>query len=193
MIHEQLQWVTKREVILNVIVSVIASALLYLVHLFYDPSTVFMASIALHVAGINLVVYLSRKVGLASLYMILVSIITITLTDIGIVGFPKIVVFFVSSLIFEFAYLFFKIHFHNIPLDIVLGTSIGMASIPFTTALFISLNITSFPLSLLNLVLLSFAVGLGTSVIIFLLWHNIEKTKIIIKLQSYLQSLTRKL
>lgn len=192
-LHENVAWVTRRELLLNVLVALFISVLLYLVNQFFAHSTLFIVSIILLVLGMNFVVYVSKKVGLVSLYMFLVSIMTITSPEIGVVGFPKIVVLFVAAFIFEGIFLFLKLHLHNIPLDVVIGTSVGMASIPFTTALFISLHVATISVALLNFVLLSFAVGLGTSVVLFLIWHNIEKTKYVIKLESYLQSLTRKL
>lgn len=191
--HENVAWVTRREVVLNLIVALFVSLLLYVANQLFAHSTLYILSVILLVLGMNFVVYVSRKIGLVSLYMFLVSILTNTLPEIGVVGFPKIVVLFVAALIFEGIFLFLKIHIHNIPLDIVVGTSIAMASIPFTTALFISLNVATLSIALFNFMLLSLAVGLAASTVMFLIWHNIEKTKTVIKLESYLQSLTRKL
>ena len=138
----------------------------------------------------NTCVYLIKKTGIAALFYVLTAIFTFWINDISVGGGNKILTFFLAGLVFEIIFLFLKVKVHNIPLDMIIGTSISTASMVIITAFVLSKDLAwSFPLGLLNLVLLAFAVGLIASTVTFLIWHNVEHTKTIIWLESWLMSL----
>ena len=75
------------------------------------------------------------------------------------------------------------------PLDLIIGTSISTGSLIIITALFLSSGLVrSFPLELLNLILLAFGLGIIASTLFFVLWHYFKNTKFIILLESYFLS-----
>lgn len=190
--HEHIQMIRPKSIIFTLIVAVITALLIFLSNLFFSPTASFIISLIFLVAGMNFVVYLIKKVGIATLFYVFTAILTFWINDIGVLGWKKILVFFFAGLIFEIIFLFLKLHLHNVQLDMVVGTSLSAASISLFMAFALSEGLaSSFPIGLLNLIILAMAVGLGASVVTFLLWHNIERMKPVLKLESYLMSLAR--
>lgn len=190
--YEHIQTIKLKEMIFVLIVAALISLLLFISYLIFSPTVSFIFSLAFLVLGMNFCVYLIKKTGIATIFYFLTAIFTSHLNDIGALGGQKIFTFFLAGLIFEVIFIFLKAHLHNIPLDMIIGTSLSTASIALITAFALSEGLaSSFPLALINYILMALAVGLAASIIVFLIWHNIEKTKLIIKLESYLMSLLR--
>jgi len=188
--HEHIQGIKLKSIIFTLTVAIIISALIFICSFHYSPSTFFIISLVLIVMGMNLCVYFIKRTGIATLFYVFTAALTFWIDDFGVLGWKKLLVLFFAGIIFEIIYLIFKIKFHNVPLDIIVGTSLSAASIPFLTAFILSERIaSSFPIELLNFILLSFAIGLIASTVTFLFWHHLEHTKPILKLESYLISL----
>jgi len=188
--HEHIQKIKTKEFILIVVVAVVISALLYLNNFFFGDHFVYIISLALIVLGMNFIVYTIRKSGVATLFYLLTALFTFFIAEVGIFGWKKIMVFFIAGVIFELIFLILKIELHNLTLDVIIGTSFSMVSIPLTTAFLLSSGLaSSFPLVLINWLVLTFVVGLVAAVITSLIWHEIKQTKPILKLESYLMKL----
>ncbi|HIH10852.1 TPA: hypothetical protein HA241_01555 [Candidatus Woesearchaeota archaeon] len=188
--QEHIQLIRAKNAIFTLIIAFITSLFIFFGNLLFSPSISFIVSLVLIVAGMNTCVYLIKKTGIAALFYVLTAIFTFWINDISVGGGNKILTFFLAGLVFEIIFLFLKVKVHNIPLDMIIGTSISTASMVIITAFVLSKDLAwSFPLGLLNLVLLAFAVGLIASTVTFLIWHNVEHTKTIIWLESWLMSL----
>ncbi len=188
--HEHIQLIRLKSLIFTLVIASIISLLIFASNLFFSPTTSFMVSLALMVIGMNFTVYLIKKAGIATLFYVFTAVLTFWIDDIGVLGWEKIITFFFAGLIFEIIFLLLKVRVHNVPLDMIIGASLSTASISLITAFALSEGLaSSFPVELINLILLAFAVGLIASTVIFLIWHQVERTKIIIKVESWLMSL----
>ena len=190
--HEHIRPIKIKDFFFVGMIVIITSLFLFVGNFIFPPTHSFIISLFFIVCGMNLTVYLTKKTGIAALFYVLTAIFTFPLNDLGVVGGGKLLTLFFAAFVFEIIFLFLKFHFHSIPLDMIIGTSLSIASIPLISAFSLSLELaSSFPTALLNFILLAFSVGLGSSVIMFVIWHYIEKTKFIIKLESWLMSLGR--
>lgn len=190
--HEHIQLLRLKDIFFVVVVATMVSLLLVAGNIFLSPTLSFIVSLLFLTLGMNCCVYLLKKTSIATLFYVLVAALTFWLNDIGVVGGNKILTFLLAGLLFEILFLFLKVKVHNIPIDMIIGTSISTAGIVIITAFILSPDLAwSFPLELLNLVLLAFAIGIIASMSAFLLWHQVEHTKFIIRLESYLMSLGR--
>ncbi|MEK6903447.1 MAG: hypothetical protein AABW64_02260 [Nanoarchaeota archaeon] len=132
-------------------------------------------------------VHLVRKAGSATLFYVIGAIFTYSINDIGHTGISKVITFLIAGILFELIFLIFKLEMKRIQLDIVAATAISAATIPLTTGFLLSFNVTLHMISsIINLMLVSFFVGLAGAVISFLAWHHVRTTKMILKYE-YLQ------
>lgn len=190
--HEHIQMISMKEIVISAVIALIASFFILLGNTIFAPSFSFLATLIFLVIGMNFAVYLIKKTGIATLFYVLTAIMTFHLDDIGVFGMKKILVFFLAGLLFEAGFLFFKLHIHSLPLDMLIGTSLSTTSIPLLTAFSLSPGLaSSFPVGLFNLMLLALAVGLVASVLAAIIWYDVERAKPILKLESYLMSLRR--
>ena len=175
-----------KDIYFLIIIALIISLFQYLAVYLFNPSIAFIISLSVIAIGINCVILILRRSGVAGIFLVLNSLITLFLNDIGLIGFSKVIVFLLVGAIFELIYLFLKGHIHNIPLDLFFGTSISMANIPIFVAYILSPNLAaSFPIALLNLMVIAFVTGLAASLIVFVVWGLFEGTKAGIKIISY--------
>ncbi|PIN74137.1 hypothetical protein COV20_00805 [Candidatus Woesearchaeota archaeon CG10_big_fil_rev_8_21_14_0_10_45_16] len=190
--HEHLIILKPKDYFCVGVVSVLSSFLMLIGSLFTSPSVSLILSLALLIIGMNLSVYLIKKAGVAVIFSLLTGIFTFFLNDIGVLGWQKIITFLVSGLLFELIFLLLKIRVHDVPLELIIGSSLSAVTVVLVSAFLLSSSLArSFPLELLNLLLLAFVVGLFSSVLFFLFWQAVEQSKLILKLESYLMSLNR--
>ncbi len=188
--YEHVQTPRFRELIFVFCVSVVTSILAWFFGLVFLESYSLIAFTVLATVFLNFVVYLTKKTGFATILLFLVGILTFSLRDIGVSGFTKILALTLVGVIFEIVFLILKFEIHNVPFDMVIGSILSMAALPVITSFLVSANLaSSFPLSLVNISLVSAAVALITSVITFLVWYNIRNTRPIVKLEAYLADL----
>ena len=190
--HEHLQKISRKEVSFVAVLAVVVSVLMFVVSSMVEPWIALLVSLALLVVALNLTVYICKKSGVVLLLFVFVSVLTFVLEDVGVVGWKKVVTFLLAALIFELVFLYLKAHLHAVPLDMIIGSTLSAGSIPLISAFLLSVHLaSSFPLELLNLILVAFAVGLASAVITFLLWLHIQRTKPILKLESFLNDLEK--
>jgi len=185
--YEHFQKIRVKELIFIASLAVITALLLFISSFIFNPPLLFIVSLSILALGMNFLVYLIKKTGIATLFYLFTSIFTFYLQDIGVISWEKIITFLLAGILFEVVFLILKLEIHSLPLDMIIGTSISTASVPLIGAFLLSAGLaSSFPLALINLIILAFAVGLGASVITFIIWYNVRNTKFIIKLESYL-------
>ena len=181
-----------KEIIFTLVAAGIVSLLIFITNSFASPVSSLIFSLTLMAFVMNLLVYIIKKSGVATIFYVFIGMFTFHLLDLGFLGFKKFFTLLLAGLVFEFVFLFFKKSLPSIRLDLVLGTSISTASIPLITGFILSARLaSSFPSELINLTLLGFISGLFSSILAFLFWLKIRKTKRIIELQSYLLCLAR--
>lgn len=176
----------KRFKIIDIIAIIILAGLWlllsFLLDRFLDPQASYILSLLIAVTLMSFTVHLVRKAGSATLFYALGALFTYSINDLGTIGSDKLIVLIIAGIIFELIFLIFKLEVKNIQLDIMAGTAISAASIPITTGLLLSFNVSlSMISSIINLILLSFFVGLIGAVFSFLIWYNLRATKIVLK------------
>ncbi len=192
--HEHIQKITWKDLFITTLLAAIASGLTYLGNFFLSPSTTFLLTFIFLALSMNLAVYLTKKSIVATISYLAVAFLTFNLNDIGILGWKKVLIFLLAALIFEIIYIILKINIHNLSFDIILGTSISIAFIPLLSGLSLAQNLTlTFPPELVNLILLAFVAAILSATITSLIWNHIKLTKPILKLESWMMSLTKKL
>lgn len=191
MISEHFKKIKATELIFLLIVSIISSGLIFLANFIFPESIILISSVIFMVIGMNVLVYITKKFRIATLFFCFHRNINFPPKWHRSKWLEKIFTFLFAGLIFEVVFLILKLKLHCLPLNLIISTNISATSIPLITAFLISSSLaSSFPTALINLMLLGFTAGLGSSIIVFLLWYNLEKTKTIILLKSYLKHLT---
>lgn len=156
----------------------------FLINKYFDPQYSYMFSLLIAIFLMTFTVYLVRKAGSAMLFFVLGSVISYNLNDIGATGFNKLIVFLIAGIIFEVLFLIFKIEIKNIPMDIILGAVFSAASIPITTSLLLSLEVSiKMIYSLGNMVLISMFIAVMGSILSFLLWYKLRTTKFVLRFE----------
>ena len=92
--------------------------------------------------------------------------------------------FIVAGPVFELVFLALKLEIKSIPVDILAGTGLSMASIPLTTALFLSWGTAKLmPTALVNLILTGLLLGIAGALLALLLWHRLKTTKLVMRFE----------
>ncbi len=152
---------------------------------FYLSSVLeYILSLGLLIFFMSFIVHLVRKAGSALLFFLFCSAFGYWLNDFGVIGLNKIILFLIAGFVFELMYLLFKLEFHNVQMDIIIGSSLSALSIPVVFSLILSMDIALNMLySFFNLVLLSFFVGVAASVCSFLFWYKVKTSKFVLKFE----------
>ncbi|MFH1377015.1 MAG: hypothetical protein ABIH25_05255 [Candidatus Woesearchaeota archaeon] len=150
----------------------------------FDPQITYIISLIIITLLMSFAVHLVRKAGSATLFYLIGSIITLNVNDIGITGLDKVIVFLFAGIIFELIFLIFKIEIKNIQIDIIAGTAISTAFIPILMVIILSITTAlNMSTSAINLILLSFFIGIIGSIISFIIWYNLKTTKLVLKFE----------
>ena len=188
--HEHIRWISFRDLILTLFISGFVSLLVYLFSSILSPFALFLSSIFLFIAGVNFLLYITKKTGIATLFFLTVSLLTFTVTDIGAVGWKKVLTFVIVGIIFEITYLVIKFEVHNLSADVIVSSVIVGLFLPLITAFLISPSLASdFPLGLINFFLSGIGIALLSSVLTALLWMRLKRKKNILHLEAFLQDL----
>lgn len=156
----------------------------FLLNKFLGPQFSYIWSLLIATILMSFTVHLVRKAGSATLFYGIGALFTYSINDLGATGLNKLIVLVIAGIIFELIFLIFKIEVKNIQVDIIAGTAISAATIPVTTGLLLSSNVALSMITLLiNLILLSFLVGLAGSVISFLIWYKLKTTKMVLRFE----------
>lgn len=176
------------QLVLTIILSGIVAIFIYLLNSFSSPSLTIVLSFALLTIGMNLTVYILKRKGYALLFYLFLSVFTFNLLDLGIIGWKKILTLFIAGTIFELILLIPLIK--SFSSKVVLATIISITSIPFFLAFLVSKGLAvTFPLPLVNLILIAFIISGLSSALSLIIWIILNTFKPIIKLQSYLETL----
>ena len=123
-----------------------------------------------------------RKAGTATLISTLSALFSFSNGIFIATGWNKVVTFGVAGLLFEFLFLMLKLEIHYLPLDILLGTALSTASIPLSTLFLLSTEMAATNgRAVMNILLLSFCVGLIGAVIAFLIWFQVKHSKAVLQ------------
>jgi hypothetical protein len=186
---ENIEKIGKGEVVITVLLALLLGLVSVVAARFTNPLPLFILSMSMLALGVNLIVYLTKKFGLALIFLASIATVTWNVLDTGALGMDKVLVYLFAGIVFELIHLIVKFEVDLLPLDVLVATSVSCATLPLITAFILSVPIASkFPLALINLVLLSFAVGLGVSILFFFVWSRLDKKKML-KFRFYLRSL----
>ncbi|MBI4153163.1 hypothetical protein HY497_01450 [Candidatus Woesearchaeota archaeon] len=184
--EEQVRMIRLKDFALIAGAALVTAVFIHVTQAIVSPSAVYYLFLASFVISMNWTVYVLKKSGVAALFSFLLALFTLNVDDVGIFGWKKIVALFAAALIFEAVFLVLKLRLRSVPVDVVLGSGLLMAALPLLAAFLLSPGIVfSFPVVLLNLVLVSFVAGLLASFAAFVLWHFLSRTKLILKLEAY--------
>lgn len=179
---EDLKKIRFRDLIITICAALVWSILAYIINVKYDSQVSYIISLILLTFLLSFILLLIKKAGIAFLFYILCGFFTSRIDDLGATGSNKIIVLVLVGVIFEIVFLILKLEIKNIPLDIVLGTAISIAGIPIATALVLSFNVASVMIiPLINITFLSFFVGLGGSIMSFLIGYYLRTNKTFLK------------
>ncbi len=172
--------------IIDVIIIIVLSSIWTLSNILIsqrlNPQASFIFSLLVLVLLMSFTIHLIRKAGSATFFYAVAGLMTYSTNDFGVIGLEKVIAFIIAGLIFELVFLLLRLELKSIQIDIIFGSGLSAASIPFFTAFFVSLNslLTLFN-QVLNLMLLAFFVGIAGSVISFLIWYNLRTTKLVLE------------
>ncbi len=188
--EEQLRTLRLKDAVLIAVLACAAAVFIYILEMSLSPAVLYYVFVAVFIFAMNCAVYILKKAGVALLFSVSFAVLTFGVDDIGIFGWKKVVVFLIAALIFEAAFLVLKLRLHSVPVDVVVGSALMLAALPLLAAFALSPSVVfSFPVALLNLVLVSFVAGLVASLVGFLLWHFVSRMKFVIRLEAYFGSL----
>lgn len=156
------------------------------------PAISFIFTLFVLAFGLNLVSFFIKRKLSVLFFLLFSGLLTWNISELGVYGWAKIVVFLIAGIIFELCSLILKDRtlMNWLPLANLIGTILALVSIPMIVSLYLSTKITlSFPSELINIYLISVAVSFFGSFLSFLLWDYLHDKKLLIKLQSWLGTL----
>jgi len=178
----------KKFKISDVLIILAFSALLYVLSLVigrtFSSQGSYILALLITTVLMSFIVHSVRKAGSATLFYFFVGILTFNINNLGVTGLNKLIALLVAGLIFELIFLMFKIEIKNMQIDIIAGTAISTATIPITIGFLLSFNIAiNMFVSIINLILLSFLIGIAGSIISFLIWYYLRTRRWILKFE----------
>jgi len=128
----------------------------------------------------TLVLLVVRKTGAIIIFCLITAFITTRYSFFNFLNYyQSLIVFLVIGIVFELVFCISKLKIKNIPLDVLLGTTLSSATIPWTVFYFTTertLSVNSF-----NLSIISFFTTIIASSIAFLIWFKIKSSKQVLK------------
>jgi hypothetical protein len=182
-----LKKVLLKEYIFSALLAVPVSLVAILSYFFLSPIMLLIVSSAVFCFGINFIVKNVSRVGVSLLFFFTYALLTINVSELGVIGLKKLFAFMIAGVIFELIILLTR---KIIKFKAFLGTVVSLTFLPFIAALLISPRLAiTFPNELINLILVLFIVSLTSSSVYMIIWHFVRVKKPFIKLKSYLGSL----
>ncbi len=165
-----------------IVLAVFAWAFSFAANIFLGMQVSYIASLLITTAMMALSVHVVRKAGSVTIFYLFNALLTYNLNDFGVMWQQKIISFLIAGILFEATFLVLKLELKEIQLDIIIGTALSAASIPLTIALQLSLIVTGAMIKdIINLMLLSFFVGIIGSIIAFFIWYKLRATKFMLR------------
>ena len=189
---ELFQIIRIKQLIFTLFVAAITSLFIYLANYFLPPVPLLIVSLFLLTIGMNLCVYMLKRVGIATIFLFFIAMLTFNIAELGLFGWNKVLTYVIAAIVFELIYLIFKIEVSSLHLDMILGTAISLTSIYLISPILLSQTILLvFNPELINLLIITFAISIISSTIFALIWGKLASTKKIVKFEAYLSSLGR--
>ncbi len=189
---ELIQVIRVKQLIFILFTAAITSLFFYLAEYFLPPVPLLIVSLFFLTVGMNLVVYMLRRFGVATIFMFITAMLTFDLAEIGLFGWNKVITYVIAAIVFEIIYLIFKIEVASLPLDMIFGTAVSLASIFLISAILLSQTIILvFTSELFNLLILSFGISLISAIVFAIIWGKIATTNSIVKFEAFLASLSK--
>ena len=149
-----------------------------------SPQTQYIVSLFFITFFMSCTVYVIRKAGAVTLFYLLCGLFTFSLNNLGTTGLTKLLTLVISGVLFELTFIILKLELKSIPLDVIVGTAVSAASIPISTGLLLSpVMAQTLIISILNLALLSFFIGIVSGLVAFLIWYYLRTTKLIVSFE----------
>tara|TARA_B100000315_G_C14537095_1_gene569014 strand:- start:107 stop:673 length:567 start_codon:yes stop_codon:yes gene_type:complete len=150
----------------------------------FNAQNSYIFSLVIGTLLMSLAVQLTKRFGTALLFYGISALLMQSINDIGTTGLNKFIILVFTGLLFEIVFLMLKLEVKDIQLDILIGTAISTATIPLTTGILLSFNVAQNMInSLLNMMLLSFFIGIVGAVLSFMVWYHFRKTKFVLKFE----------
>lgn len=147
-----------------------------------DTPTTFYIMLTIFYFLIGLSLLLINRTGTIILFC-LISVFTTNLFPTNNI-YQELFLFLIVSLIFEIAFMFFKLEFKSIKLDLLLGASLSSATIPWMLLYFSKAELTNSLLTnTINLSAINFLIGIIGTIIASAFWHQIRKSKAVIRFE----------
>ena len=136
------------------------------------------------VALTSFLVYLIRKVGVATIFLLILSLITYNVNGLGIKGVSKIYSLIIIGVIFDLILLISNKDGNSTATNILSSSILSFSLYPIITALLLSRESFSALISAtLNLTLLSTLISIAGSLISYLIWHQFRTTKTFLRFE----------
>jgi len=176
-----------QDFVIIIVMAFLYAIISYLINKYINLGYAYILSLLALIFLMSFIVHLVRKAGSATLFFVISGLVSNGIDDIGIVGVNKLIVFVVAGIVFELIFLIFKIEIKNVQIDIISGSGFSAAIIPITTGALLSYNAMMNTISsMINMVLLSFFVGIISAVVSFLVWYHLKGTKLVLRYE-YMQ------
>ncbi|MAG73234.1 hypothetical protein CL620_02890 [archaeon] len=183
--HEQ---ISLREISFLTICGVTLSVLVWITSFLPSPAWI-LVSLFLYVSVLTLASHIVPKFGVSIGITFIFSVGTFMLTDLGVVGWHKVLVLFLGAFFFEVV-LVMSTKLPSPSFGMIIAAVVAAGSIPLLTALSLSPSLAlTLPIPLLNLILFAALIGLASGICMSITWIWIRQMKPIVKLRGYMGTL----
>ncbi|MEK6857113.1 MAG: hypothetical protein AABX39_00835 [Nanoarchaeota archaeon] len=170
-----------KDIILLALLSLIFNILSLTIN-YFNLSVEFYLLLAIFYFLITLSLLLINKTGTVLIFCLMNILISNLFPTNNI--YQTLAVFLILSLIFEIIFTLFKLEFKSIQLDLIFGASFSSAAIPWIILYFSNAELTTALITnTLNLSIINFLIGVIGASIASLLWHELRKSKLIIRFE----------
>ncbi len=137
------------------------------------------------VLGLTKVISISSKSGVGLGFILIFSLVTLNVNDVGIFGWEKVKLFFLMGLLFEILFFLFK--HKSLYWAKVLATFISLTTLPLIASVVVSGGwIASLSVQLINMIILIGAVSLVLSLIFGIISQLLRTKTWFLKLEAWL-------
>jgi len=181
------------EFFLSVLVIGLLSFFVFLSEIFIFPTYSIIVSLFFIVLGICFFSFVIKRFGGVFIFLTLFSLVTIYVPEIGLTSWNKVIAFALTGIIYELSNLILKLFLKSILFRTILSTTISLTILPLISVYLLSASIANtFPLSMLNLLILVFIVSFVSSLLISIIWFTIRNKKSMLKFETSIGSLGRR-
>jgi len=132
---------------------------------------------------ISFTALLIRRIGAVVLFTLTGSLAAALTGEFATLGVNTIPVLLVVGVTFELVLIIIRTEVKNVPLNLIFGTGIAAASMPWTMLLLANQTVKGLMPFVWNFSLTAFFIGVAGAVISFLVWYNVKNAKAVIKFE----------